>query len=94
MTIKGLNFIQTCEACPEQYDVVDDNRNQVGYVRLRWGCLRCDYPDVGKETIYSTSFDDERMGYSDSQEQREHYLNIIADKLLERINHKEVYCAN
>lgn len=46
MKIKGLQFIQTCGACPEQYDVLDKSGNTVGYVRLRWGGLTCEYPDV------------------------------------------------
>ena len=44
MVIQGLNFIETCGACPEQYDVTLHGR-LVGYVRLRWGTVTCDYPD-------------------------------------------------
>ena len=44
MIIEGLDFKQTCGACPEQYDVFKDEK-QVGYVRLRWGDLSCRYPD-------------------------------------------------
>lgn len=41
-------------ACPEQYDVYKDNK-QVGYLRLRHGWFRADYPQIchsGGETIY------------------------------------------
>ena len=31
MEIKGLNFVRTCDACPEQYDVYDKNNNIVKY---------------------------------------------------------------
>lgn len=50
------NFIlhQTCWACPEQYDVFLDNK-QVGYLRLRNGFFRCEYPDIGGETIYTNT---------------------------------------
>lgn len=41
----------TCAACPEQYDVYLKDK-KVGYLRLRHGVFRCDYPDCGDETIY------------------------------------------
>lgn len=40
-----LDFRQTCFACPEQYDVFDDNHNYIAYVRLRHGCFRVDNAD-------------------------------------------------
>lgn len=83
--IKGLEFYETCSACPEQYEVYDSNDNHVGYVRLRWGYLKCNYPDVDGETIYFVEFDDGWMGRFESEEQREKYLNNIADKILEKI---------
>lgn len=86
-TIKGLRFICTCEACPEQYEVFDGDK-QVGYVKLRWGQLRVDYPDVRMETIYDYDFETEFKGYFDNQDEREHYLNIIADKINQ--HHKKV----
>ena len=60
----NLYFKQTCEACPEQYDVLDldDNSKQVAYVRLRWGHLRVDVPDCGGNMIYSHEFDDGLKG--------------------------------
>lgn len=33
----SLRLVQTCGACPEQYDVVDDDGDIVGYMRLRGG---------------------------------------------------------
>lgn len=44
----GLKLELTCGACPEQYDVY----KQVGYLRLRHGEFRVDFPDCGGETIY------------------------------------------
>lgn len=75
----NLFLRQTCEACPEQYDVedLDDNDKTVGYIRLRWGHLRCDVPDVGGRTIYSHEFDDGLKGCFDSEEEREIHLNRI-----------------
>lgn len=49
--ILGCDLVQTSTACPEQYDVfLGDER--VGYLRLRHGVFRADYPDCGGETVY------------------------------------------
>ena len=85
MNIKGLNFVKTCAASPEQYEVFDSIGEHVGYVRLRWGRLTCEYPDVGEEYIYVTRIGDGWTGEFESQEQRENHLNAIADKIIERI---------
>lgn len=86
MKIKGLNFVCTCSICPEQYDVYDYKGEHVGYVRLRWGELRCDYPDVLEETIYHASIGDGFTGEFENEGQRMEYLNEIADKILEKMN--------
>lgn len=86
MNIKGLEFIKTCNACPEQYDVFDKHHNIVGYVRLRWGSLICKYPNVEGELIYSDSVgEDGWVGMFDSEEQRLFYLTTIADRIIDRI---------
>lgn len=67
--IDGYRLICTCGACPEQYDVFDDSDGKkVGYLRLRHGYFRADYPDCGDETVYEAETkgdgifeDDERM---------------------------------
>jgi hypothetical protein len=41
-------------ACPEQYDAFIGER-QAGYLRMRHGFFRVDYPDCGGETIYEAS---------------------------------------
>lgn len=46
-------LIQTCGACPEQYDVVREGK-QVGYLRLRHGSFRADCPDCMSETVLMT----------------------------------------
>ena len=86
MNIKGLYFYLTCSACPEQYDVENSYGNLVGYVRLRWGTLTCEYPNVGGEMIYTASIGDGLTGCFESDEQRMKYLNNIADKILEKIS--------
>lgn len=63
--IDGLKLVCTCGACPEQYDVFDSEGGQVGYLRLRHGHFRADYPDSDGETVYQADtksdgvFDDE-----------------------------------
>jgi hypothetical protein len=51
--IHGYHLQQTCGACPEQYDVFDNNDKQVAYLRLRHGHFRADVPDHKGETVYS-----------------------------------------
>jgi len=47
---------QTCGACPEQYDVFDEETGEkVGYFRLRHGCFTAEYPDCGGEAVYSAN---------------------------------------
>ena len=83
--IKGLTFHRTCSCSPEQYDVFDNNNN-VGYIRLRWGELTCEYPDVGGEEIYHAEIGDEWTGMFENDIQRQLHLLDIAEKILEKIN--------
>jgi len=68
LRIGGYTLKQTSMACPEQYDVLDGNGKQAGYLRLRHGRFRADYPNCGDETVYEANTkgdgmfdDDERM---------------------------------
>lgn len=54
MEIDGLKLVCTSMACPEQYDVFDSSGNKVGYLRLRHGRFRADYPDCFGETVYES----------------------------------------
>lgn len=45
----------TCPACPEQYDVYTQDKQLVGYLRLRHGYFRADVPYCGGETVYTTN---------------------------------------
>ena len=84
MNFNGLRFELTCGACPEQYDVYKGDL-QVGYVRLRFGGLRCDYTEVGGETIYTHIFDDILKGCFDSGEERDFHLTEISKALTGRL---------
>jgi len=50
-----IKFVQTCGGCPEQYDAFDENGKLVGYLRLRHGHFRVDFPDIRGETIYEAT---------------------------------------
>ncbi len=52
--IDGCRLIMTSMACPEQYDVFDENDKKVGYLRLRHGTFRADAPVVGGDTVYES----------------------------------------
>lgn len=64
-----LKLIKTCWGCPEQYEVYTPEGKQVGYLRLRHGYFRVDYPDCGGEVIYEAEpkgdgiFEDEERGF-------------------------------
>ena len=77
--IKAVNidFELTCHACPEEYDVYIEGK-QVAYVRLRWGHLRVDVPDIGGETVYVYNWKDEWKGFFASDEEKEFHLDSIA----------------
>ena len=86
MKINGLDFFCTCSACPEQYDVTDENGNMVGYVRLRWGGLSCEYPWVGGEVIYTASIGDGWTGCFESEHQRTRHLTKVAKAIRKKLN--------
>ena len=77
---KGYHFVQTCSACPEQYDVFDENGNQVAYVRLRWGCLYAECPDLGGTEVYSAGIGND-AGCFRSESERKNHLRRITDRI-------------
>ena len=89
MIIKGLKFVQTCSMCPEQYEVYDSANRLVGYIRLRWGSLTCEYPDVGGELVYMTCFDDDMRGFFVNEKERAYHLNEIADRLNKKLKRRK-----
>ena len=83
MTIEILNynFMQTTDSCPEQYEVYDKDGNHVCYVRLRWGHLTAEYPDLGGSLVYEAKIGDGLTGCFGSNEQRMAELKNIANRL-------------
>ena len=78
--IETATLVQTCGACPEQYDVFLGSA-KVGYLRLRHGHFSAEYPDCGGETVYEAQ--PEGDGIFEDHE-REYYLRSAVDALLYR----------
>lgn len=89
--IGKYNFVQTCCSCPEQYDVFDENGKQVCYIRLRWGSLYAQYPDVGGVDIYEASVGDGWTGNFPSEQERQRHLRAIAKEVDKYVNYD---CSN
>lgn len=80
MAVGDYLFQQTCWGCPEAYDV-DDLHGHTAYVRLRWGSLTCECPDVGGELVYSHTFDNEMKGIWESYEEEQKYLRLCEEAI-------------
>jgi hypothetical protein len=52
--IAGYKLVCTCPACPEQYDLFDQDGKKMGYLRLRHGWFRADAPCCGVDTVYES----------------------------------------
>lgn len=74
----------TCGACPEQYDAFDENGKQVGYLRLRHGYFRVDYPECGGEAIFEGTPSGDGC-FEDGE--RDHYLRCAVDAIERRIKY-------
>jgi hypothetical protein len=72
-----IRLVQTCGACPEQYDAFDGDR-QVGYLRLRHGGFTVSCPDPGGELVYDASPNGD--GIFDVEE-RDYYLRFAVDAI-------------
>ena len=76
-----LRFEQTSKCCPEQYDVFDENNKQVAYIRLRSWTLFVYCPECFDICIYTETMNN-RDNFG-SEEERNNYLKMINDKILE-----------
>lgn len=87
--IDGFKLVCTCGACPEQYDVYAANDKKVGYLRLRHGHFRADYPDCGGETVYeSQTKGDGVFAEEERLPEIRKALNAITDKLIANAREK------
>lgn len=80
-----IKLVKTCGACPEQYDAYLGD-NIVGYLRLRHGYFRVDFPWYGGNTIYEAYPDGDGCF---KEHEQEFYLteakNAIKQALLGRL---------
>lgn len=72
-----MYFVIDCYVNPEQYDIYDDKRHQIGYVKLRYGELKACYPDLGGNKVYEHYFFDNLKGCFDNDEERVEFLSKI-----------------
>jgi len=77
----NIKLVNTCGACPEQYNAYVGDK-LVGYLRLRHGRFRVDFPDCGEETIYEAYPKGDGIFYDDEREQ---YLNEAKQALETKI---------
>jgi hypothetical protein len=79
--LEEIRLEQTCDACPEQYDAYLGDK-QVGYLRLRHGYFRVDYPDCGGKTIYEAETNGDGIFESD---EREFHLNKAKEAIIQEL---------
>lgn len=53
MDADDITLYKTCDACPEQYEALGPDGNQIGYLRLRHGSFTVECPDCGGKLVYS-----------------------------------------
>ena len=85
---------QTCIYCPEQY-WAKKGSHTIGYIRLRWGHLTCDYLPNEKLTdndirvldkVFNERASDQFKGSFDTEEEREYWLSKCKEALLNKYN--------
>lgn len=93
LRIKDIELVQTCGACPEQYDAYikdylsDSGKKQVGYLRLRHGYFGVYYPDTGGELIYDSNPDGDGCFTCN---ERESFLDEAKEAIIDRIEREQL----
>lgn len=85
ITINGVDFVCTCYACPEQYDVYFHDQ-YIAYVRKRYGRLRA-HPVINGEIQWDELFyqEDEDDKFSGVINNREETLAKITHEIKKHI---------
>ena len=86
LLIHGYKLVQTCQACPEQYEVFDSSGEQVGYLRLRHGHFTVEVPDVADTLVYEA--EPEGDGIFETKE-RMYYLYRAINEIINHIANSE-----
>jgi hypothetical protein len=79
--MKIIKLVQTCGACPEQYDAYLDGE-QVGYLRLRWGLFSVRVPNASGKEVLSTGTNGHGCFEND---ERDVWLNEAAAAILDAL---------
>lgn len=82
--VRGYDFVCTCHACPEQYDVYRGsykNGERVAYVRKRWGHLSAYLVQNGRVTDYLLYEESGHNEWDGTIEDKDRVFNIIVNKL-------------
>lgn len=83
--IDGFTFACICSALPEAYDVYHEESDEIcAYVKVRYGKVRCWYPDYDAELIYEHNLED-MQGAFYKHEQRMLHLTAIAKAIKQRV---------
>ena len=86
-----IHFKQTCQACPEQYDVFYHHTAgdviEIGYVRLRHGKLTLSKEPLG-EVFYTQDFNT-IDGCFDNEQQRWQYFTIMSEVLIKHYGYHD-----
>ena len=90
--MRTFELEQTCEACPEQY-CVKTGKKTIGYIRLRFGHLTCDYLPNGRprleDEIRVLEYEwkgDEYKGCFDNEEERAMWLEECKKAIINEYN--------
>lgn len=75
----GIQLVQTCAACPEQYDAMRDGK-RVGYLRLRHGSFTVRLHDPDGPVVYEASVGNKFNGLF-TDDERDLYLQIATNAL-------------
>lgn len=84
ITLNTLIFKRSSLACPEAYDVFNKGE-YIAYVRVRHGVLAVYNASDMKDIIYYAELADWHSGSFKNKEQRNEYLNKVADAIIEYI---------
>ena len=88
ITTDNIMLLRTCMACPEQYDAYY-RAEKIGYLRLRHGYFRVDFPDCNGEVIYEATPEGDGIFL---EHEREKYLSeakqAIANAYNEKMGHQ------
>ncbi len=96
MWTKGLIFENTCYGAPETWSVYNES-DRIAFIKLTSGELTCNLiigrdavsNAIKTETIYTKKFEYNRQEEFENEDQRYFYLDLIADKICERIKLKD-----